>query len=150
MTSTLSCFKGWSYTETGHIIKATGEYCSSRASPESGYRYVRHEGQLYRQHRVIFFLHYGYWPNEIDHINRVRHDNRIENLRDVTHSENNQNKVVRKDSRSGIKGVSYTPKDNKIKPWRADFRCKPLRKTKRFKTKEEALAKRKEWERRYT
>lgn len=44
-------------------------------------------------HRVAWFLYYGKWPEKcIDHINGDRSDNRIENLRDVSHSENSLNK----------------------------------------------------------
>jgi hypothetical protein len=43
-------------------------------------------------HRVVWVLHYGRWPKQyLDHINRVRSDNRIENLREVTPAENLQN-----------------------------------------------------------
>jgi hypothetical protein len=43
-------------------------------------------------HRVVWAIHHGRWPEmHIDHINRVRNDNRIENLRDVTPAENNRN-----------------------------------------------------------
>lgn len=46
-------------------------------------------------HRAAWAIHYGYWPDEIDHINGDRTDNRIENLRDVSRSENNKNKARR-------------------------------------------------------
>lgn len=43
-------------------------------------------------HRVIWAIHHGAWPaKHLDHINRVRDDNRIENLREVTPAENAQN-----------------------------------------------------------
>jgi hypothetical protein len=43
-------------------------------------------------HRVVWALHYGKWPDKhLDHINRFRTDNRIENLREVTPVENNRN-----------------------------------------------------------
>lgn len=44
-------------------------------------------------HRLAWALHYGYWPTEIDHINRVRDDYRIANLREVTRSENMNNTI---------------------------------------------------------
>lgn len=59
----------------------------------NGYRRTKFEGKIVFEHRLIWFLHHGYWPKEIDHINRIRDDNRIENLRDVTCSQNNLNRV---------------------------------------------------------
>lgn len=53
-------------------------------------------------HRMAFYKMTGEWPNEIDHINRIKSDNRWENLRDVTHTENVRNIVVQKDNKSGI------------------------------------------------
>lgn len=45
-------------------------------------------------HRVLWAMHFGEWPKQqIDHINRVKHDNRIENLRDVPPSVNQQNRA---------------------------------------------------------
>lgn len=43
-------------------------------------------------HRIVWAMHHGAWPTlHLDHINRVRHDNRIENLREVTPAENAKN-----------------------------------------------------------
>jgi len=58
-------------------------------------------------HRVIWFLHYGYFLYQnTDHINGIRHDNRIENLRAATFAQNQYNRLVSKKSKTGIKGVT--------------------------------------------
>ena len=59
-----------------------------------GYRVTKIGGKIYTVHRLIYFYHHGVWPEFIDHINRNRDDNRIENLRSVTRSENGQNRVA--------------------------------------------------------
>ena len=56
-----------------------------------GYRKIVINQKGYPTHRLIFMMFYGYIPKEIDHINLVRNDNRIENLRSVTRSENIKN-----------------------------------------------------------
>ena len=54
-----------------------------------GYRYGSIFGRKYYAHRLVWLLHYGHWPQfHVDHINGIRTDNRIENLRDVSRSEN--------------------------------------------------------------
>lgn len=61
-----------------------------------------------KAHRVIWAIHTGEWPNgDIDHINRVRSDNRISNLRCVTRSENLHNCSLRRDNTSGKAGVRW-------------------------------------------
>jgi hypothetical protein len=56
-------------------------------------------------HRLIFLMHHGYLPKVIDHINGIKTDNRIENLREATNSENNCNR--KSNNKSGIRGVHW-------------------------------------------
>jgi hypothetical protein len=66
-----------------------------------GYIQVMFKGKTYGVHRLIYQLHYGNLKDTdiVDHINTIRHDNRIENLRRVTHSENSLNTYRHKDTR---------------------------------------------------
>jgi len=72
-----------------------------------GYRQIDIFASGYKAHRVIFFLLTGLEPGGIDHINGDTSDNRIENLRAATHTQNMQNVRRRSDSTSGFKGVSF-------------------------------------------
>lgn len=73
----------------------------------TGYRYVSILKKEYLLHRLIWFYHYGYFPeNDVDHIDRNVNNNRIENLREVSRSCNVKNKDVRRDSISGVTGVN--------------------------------------------
>ena len=58
-----------------------------------GYRKIGINGKYYLEHRLIYAYHNPHWDgvDEIDHINGVRDDNQIENLRVVTSQENNFN-----------------------------------------------------------
>lgn len=79
-------------------IKAGGKQPGTIAGGKGvdGYWVLRVDGVLYLAHRVAWMLHYGQWPkSQIDHINRVKTDNRIVNLRDVGYEGNNQNKPVK-------------------------------------------------------
>ncbi len=59
-------------------------------------------------HRVAWAIHTGRYPDgHIDHVNGVRSDNRIANLRDVTVNENKRNAKRRSDNVSGFGGVYY-------------------------------------------
>lgn len=91
----------------------------------------------YKLHRVAWALHYGEWPSlEIDHINGNGSDNRIVNLRNVTHAQNLKNRKNAKNNTTGLKGVFYCKRD---KTWsskiRVDYQWKCLG---TFQTKEEA------------
>jgi hypothetical protein len=72
-----------------------------------GYKRGRILYENHCAHRVIWALHYGRWPTEqIDHINGVRTDNRIENLREVSSLENSRNQRLQARNTSGVVGVS--------------------------------------------
>lgn len=72
-----------------------------------GYLCVRVNTINYRVHRLVWLITYGRWPEgQIDHINGVRDDNRIENLREVSVQENQRNTHIRIDNTSGVTGVS--------------------------------------------
>ena len=88
-------------------------------------------------HRLIG-IHYIPNPENkptIDHINRDPSDNRVENLRWATQSEQNENKGIRKDNKSGHKGISFRKYSQK---WVYQKRGK-YKVYKSFHTKLEAL-----------
>lgn len=83
---------------------------------EKGYLIAHVNAKLYRVHRLIFLYHHGYMPNQIDHINGKRSDNRIENLRQATSVQNAQNRMTI--ASSGFKGVYW---HKKTKRWTASI-----------------------------
>lgn len=79
-----------------------------------GYMRIRINKTTFDAHRLAWLYVYGEWPSEeIDHINRVRSDNRIVNLRKVSRSANIQNSSIRRDNTSGTKGVCWHKASNK-------------------------------------
>ena len=80
----------------------------------SNYRRIGINGKLYLEHRIIWLWKYGYLPeNEIDHRNRIKDDNKISNLREITPSCNMKNIGLKSNNKTGIVGVSIT-KDGKF------------------------------------
>ncbi len=100
-------------------FKANSVKIGNRAGclKKNKYRQIRFDGVMYYEHRLIWFLHHGYFPKEIDHINRDPSDNRIENLREVSHSQNMMNRIIQSHS-SKYKGVLWY---EKIKKWRSQI-----------------------------
>ena len=83
---------------------------------KNGYVYVGILGNKTLAHRLIWMYHNGEWPHEIDHIDRNRANNRIENLRIVDRQQNNFNCGISKNNKSGVTGVSW---HSRSKKWRA-------------------------------
>jgi len=79
----------------------------------SGYWHIRIDRKKYNRSRLAFLYMEGYTPEyEIDHINRVKDDDRWVNLRHVTHRCNMQNKEVNVNNTSGVMGI-YWHKDRR-------------------------------------
>jgi hypothetical protein len=78
-----------------------------------GYRVLVLRGRQYAAHRIVWLHVHGEWPkSEIDHINGHRSDNRIENLREATRSQNMRNRRPNRESYSGLKGAHWNKSDN--------------------------------------
>lgn len=73
-----------------------------------GYREIAISGRRFQAHRLAWFLATGTWPSEeIDHINGDKADNRLANLREVSHAENGRNQPRPSNNRSGVIGVGW-------------------------------------------
>jgi hypothetical protein len=108
------------------------------APDKKGYIRVSINNVLYLAHHLAWVYMTGEWPDQVDHINAVKDDNRFSNLREATCSQNMHNQGKRKHNTSGFKGVSYHKAARK---WTAqikvNWKCNYLG---LFKTPEEAHA----------
>lgn len=108
------------------------------STDKTGYKCGGIHCKIYKAHRVAWAIYHGKWPEEfIDHINMVRDDNRIINLREATRSENGFNREKQSNNSSGLKGVHWSKKYGK---WVA--KAKVMGKTHYFgfhDTKEQAI-----------
>lgn len=124
--------------ETGHVYwKKTGKIVKS-CTKDLGDKYKRImiDNIHYTLHRVIYQLHYGNLSSEdvIDHIDRNKQNNKIENLRKTNVFVNNQNQGERKNNTSGYKGVSWSKQRKK---WRATITINGKHKTLGFSESKE-------------
>lgn len=85
-----------------------------------GYVRIQIDGKKYRAHRLAWLYEYGYMPEQlIDHKSGITTDNSINNLRKASSVENQYNARLRKDSKSGVKGVVF---HKHTKKWQASCR----------------------------
>ena len=84
-----------------------------------GYVAVMVNGKGYRAHRIIWMMIHGLFPpDELDHVNHQRDDNRIENLRLATSQENKRNSSISRRNTSGVIGVCWDKRRGK---WKAQI-----------------------------
>lgn len=105
------------FTDGGHAAahncakwNAKNAGCEAFTRCADGYFCGQIFGRRLKAHRVIFALHYGHWPvEEIDHKDKDRKNNRPDNLREATSSQNSQNRNMQVNNKTGFIGVYWWP-----------------------------------------
>jgi len=112
-----------------------------------GYLRVNYKYKPYLLHRVAYFIEHGELPDNIDHINHIRDDNRACNLRSVTKGENNRNATISHRNKSGTVGVCWVKTRNR---WCSSISVNgKMKNLGRFKNKTDAITAIKEAEKKY-
>ena len=93
--------------ETGVFVRKTGRFAGNIAGAIQTHGYVMFGllGKVWLAHRLAWIYVHGVTPNDIDHKDRVKHNNRISNLRECTNQENQFNRDKPRVNTSGYKGV---------------------------------------------
>lgn len=144
MNITQELLKEFFYYKDGFLytIKSRQGICKNHKYnlvAHNGYIYVRFQNKKYLAHRLIFLYHHGYLPKVIDHADRNKTNNSIENLREATVSQNMWNMKKPITNTTGVKGVWYDKTRNK---WCAEFKTHTKKNhVGRFETIEEATKK---------
>ena len=112
-------------SETGafvwrHTVSPTARKGSIAGSKnQCGYRQIKIDGTTYSASHLAWLYVYGAWPpDELDHIDRDRGNNRIANLRLASHKQNMENTGLRTNNSSGVTGVSFDRQSGK---WKAQI-----------------------------
>jgi hypothetical protein len=107
--------------ESGLFVWRDGKRKGQQAGSVNshGYLYLKINKKIYKCHRIAFLLTYGKWPELVDHINGIRSDNRISNLREASSSQNRMNAKTRRDNTSGHPGVKW---HSELQKWRAEIK----------------------------
>jgi hypothetical protein len=95
---------------SGEAVRWNRRYANKEAGClcDKGYWNVTIMAGRFKGHRIAWALVHGEWPlAEIDHINGERADNRLANLREVTHAENGKNSRRPMRNTSGVCGVHW-------------------------------------------
>lgn len=98
------------------VLSWDARYAGKRAFSDNGQGYLAGtiKGRAVKAHRVAWAMHHGEWPKlQIDHINGIRSDNRIDNLREVSNRQNAQNRRRQLRNKTGVTGVQWREKDQK-------------------------------------
>lgn len=110
-----------SHFKTERAAKAWHVMFSGRkaGNVNKGYVEVFFEKKRIGVHRIVYEMHHGYSPKMVDHIDGNRGNNRIENLRECTPTQNQQNRRIDSNNTSGVKGVHW---HKQLKKWTASIR----------------------------
>ena len=130
-------YPGYKIGNMGTVIGIKGGVLSQKTVNGPGYSIIKIHGEIRTVHRLVG---HAWIPNPdnkkcIDHINHVRTDNRVCNLRWATYIENGENHSISKRSKTGVNGLIY---DNTRQRWMVCIKRGGIIYQKRFKEREEA------------
>lgn len=102
----------WRVTRS-NVVKAGRR---AGAKKQNGYHVIMIDNIGYKSHRLAWLSYYGVWPEHfIDHINMIKDDNRIANLREATMAQNKENSLEpHKDNVSGLLGAHWRERRKKF------------------------------------
>lgn len=104
--------------EVGRFFRAKSGIPVKETKCKKGYMHISVNGKSYSAHRLIWLYVHGKMPkNQIDHINRIKDDNRLVNLREATNAQNAQNRDLYSTNSSGYIGVSFNKKAGKYEAY---------------------------------
>ena len=137
----LTCYRGWLYVDllTGLAYRLGKDgYRLTGTIDAHGYVVCNRLKKLYKVHRVVAKLGGLDVSGDVDHINGIRTDNRLANLRPATRGQNNANShKARPKLYSAVKGVSY---DKARAKWVGHCTINNRTRQRRFNTEAEAVA----------
>lgn len=111
--------------EAGHLywkVKPCKKICigdKAGTYHTAGYWHITINKKKYLAHRLIFMMIHGYLPEFIDHIDGNGLNNNIDNLREVTKSQNSMNSKISSSNKSGIKNIHWATREKK---WVVQFK----------------------------
>lgn len=102
--------RSWASWNTRYSGKEAGA-ASTHKKPRCQ---VMFSGRIVYRYAIVWALHHGEWPGQIDHEDRDQLNDRIDNLRPCNHSQNSGNAGLRSDNTTGVKGVYWNKKARKF------------------------------------
>lgn len=112
----------WKQNRNWKAIQGSRAGCLSK---RTGYRVLTLDGVEYLEHRLAFFITTGLWPDQVDHINKNRADNRFCNLRESCFELNLKNKSKYTNNTSGETGIYWSKQHSR---WRVQVSNKGVKK----------------------
>lgn len=111
--------------DTGSVVWLKGKRKGKEAGSydSEGYKQIKINGNCYRLARLLWFYVTGNWPiSEIDHINRIKDDNKFINLRQADRQTNGRNRGNFINNTSGYTNINQVTRNNKNQYWRVSIK----------------------------